>query len=158
VAGPDQDVLDRSAYTLFTLSRFRKMLAQFNRGTVGEDERFANFPGNQIVGLFCWRRSVSQDVRPRPSQKVSGQALGIEVGPDYKRPEVKPVEDFRSQIGPSEATSLADLGWWQVFNDKALQGLIVTALEHNYDSNSPQIVSSSHVHWLASRRPSYIRR
>ncbi len=58
---------------------------------------------------------------------------GIEVGPDYKRPEVKPVEDFRSQIGPSEATSLADLGWWQVFNDKALQGLIVTALEHNYD-------------------------
>src|SRR6201997_1003100 len=37
------------------------------------------------------------------------------------------------QIGPSEATSLADLSWWQVFNDKALQGLIVTALEHNYD-------------------------
>jgi len=64
---------------------------------------------------------------------IWGKLWGIEVGPDYKRPEVKPVEDFRSQIGPSEATSLADLGWWQVFNDKALQGLIVTALEHNYD-------------------------
>jgi outer membrane protein, multidrug efflux system len=64
---------------------------------------------------------------------IWGKLWGIEVGPDYKRPEVKPVEDFRSQIGPSEATSLADLGWWQVFNDKALQGLIVAALEHNYD-------------------------
>jgi len=64
---------------------------------------------------------------------IWGKLWGIEVGPDYKRPEVKPVEDFRSQIGPSEATSLADLGWWQVFNDKALQGLIVIALEHNYD-------------------------
>jgi multidrug efflux system outer membrane protein len=64
---------------------------------------------------------------------IWGKLWRIEVGPDYKRPEVKPVEDFRSQIGPSEATSLADLGWWQVFDDKALQGLIVTALEHNYD-------------------------
>jgi outer membrane protein, multidrug efflux system len=64
---------------------------------------------------------------------IWGKLWGIEVGPDYKRPDVKPVEDFRSQIGPSEATSLADLGWWQVFNDKALQGLIVIALEHNYD-------------------------
>ena len=64
---------------------------------------------------------------------IWGRLWGLEVGPDYKRPEVKPVEDFRSQIGPSEATSLADLAWWQVFNDKALQGLIDTALEHNYD-------------------------
>ena len=64
---------------------------------------------------------------------IWGKLWGIEVGPDYKRPEVRPVEDFRSQIGPSEATSLADVAWWQVFNDKALQGLIATALEHNYD-------------------------
>jgi outer membrane protein, multidrug efflux system len=64
---------------------------------------------------------------------IWGKLWGLEVGPDYKRPEVKPVEDFRSQIGPSEARSLADLPWWQVFNDKVLQSLIVTALEHNYD-------------------------
>src|SRR6201981_1806810 len=64
---------------------------------------------------------------------IWGKFWGIEVGPDYNRPEVKPVEDFRSQVGSSEATSFADLGWWQVFNDKALQGLIVAALEHNYD-------------------------
>ena len=64
---------------------------------------------------------------------IWGKLWTVEVGPDYKRPEVKPVEDFRSQIGPSEAQSLADLPWWQVFNDKALQNLIVAALEHNYD-------------------------
>ena len=28
---------------------------------------------------------------------IWGKLWGIEVGPDYKRPEVKPVEDFRSQ-------------------------------------------------------------
>jgi len=66
-------------------------------------------------------------------QGIWGKLWAVEVGPDYKRPEVKPVEDFRSQIGPSEANSLADLPWWRVFNDKALQGLIATALEHNYD-------------------------
>lgn len=66
-------------------------------------------------------------------QGIWGKLWGIEVGPDYKRPEVRPAEQFRSQIGPSEANSLADLRWWQVFNDRALQSLIVTALEHNYD-------------------------
>ena len=66
-------------------------------------------------------------------QGIWGKLWGLEVGPDYKRPEVRPVEQYRSEVGPSEANSLADLPWWQVFNDRALQSLIVTALEHNYD-------------------------
>ncbi|HTQ25625.1 MAG TPA: TolC family protein [Candidatus Binataceae bacterium] len=66
-------------------------------------------------------------------QGIWGKLWGLEVGPDYKRPQVRPVEQYRSQVGPSEANSLADLPWWQVFNDRALQNLIVTALEHNYD-------------------------
>jgi multidrug efflux system outer membrane protein len=64
-------------------------------------------------------------------------ALGVAgcttLGPAYKRPEVAPVAQFRSQVGPSEATSLADLPWWQVFNDKALQALITEGLSNNYD-------------------------
>jgi multidrug efflux system outer membrane protein len=55
------------------------------------------------------------------------------VGPDYKRPDVQPAQQFRSQVGPSEATSIADLPWWQVFHDKALQSLITQALANNYD-------------------------
>ena len=66
-------------------------------------------------------------------QGIWGKLWSLEVGPDYKRPAVKTPEDFRSQIGPSEAASLADQAWWKVFNDKALQELIVTALTHNYD-------------------------
>jgi multidrug efflux system outer membrane protein len=58
---------------------------------------------------------------------------GCVVGPDYHRPDAAPPKDFRSQVAPAEAGSLADLPWWQVFNDKALQGLITQALAGNYD-------------------------
>ncbi|HTL21541.1 MAG TPA: efflux transporter outer membrane subunit [Steroidobacteraceae bacterium] len=58
---------------------------------------------------------------------------GCVVGPAYKRPDVAPAQEFRSHIGPSEANSLADLPWWQVFNDTALQGLIKEGLANSYD-------------------------
>ena len=58
---------------------------------------------------------------------------GCAVGPVYKRPDVTPVAEFRSQIGPTEATSIADLPWWSIFNDKALQSLITEALTNNFD-------------------------
>ncbi len=61
---------------------------------------------------------------------LAGCAL---VGPDYKRPDVAPVKEFRSQVGPAEAASIADLPWWQVFNDRVLQGLITQALAGNND-------------------------
>ncbi len=57
----------------------------------------------------------------------------IEVGPDYKRPDVAPAQEFRSEIGPAENASLADLPWWGVFRDPRLQQLIAEALAHNYD-------------------------
>jgi outer membrane protein, multidrug efflux system len=62
-----------------------------------------------------------------------GKLWKLEVGPDYKRPELASVKEFRSELGPAEAASLADLPWWIVFQDKVLQGLIAEALEHNYD-------------------------
>lgn len=62
-----------------------------------------------------------------------GKVWRLEVGPDYKRPDLAAVSEFRSELGPAEATSLADSPWWMIFNDKALQALIVEALEHNYD-------------------------
>jgi multidrug efflux system outer membrane protein len=58
---------------------------------------------------------------------------GCKVGPTYHRPDPKPVPVFKSQVGPSEASSIADLPWWQVFNDKALQSLISEGLTNNYD-------------------------
>ncbi len=64
---------------------------------------------------------------------IWGKLWKVEVGPDYKRPEVAPVEEFRSQLGFSEQASLADLPWWSVFKDQALQQLIAEALARNYD-------------------------
>jgi multidrug efflux system outer membrane protein len=58
---------------------------------------------------------------------------GCAVGPEYHRPDATPPKEFRSQVAAAEAGSLADLPWWQVFNDKALQGLIAQALAGNYD-------------------------
>jgi len=57
----------------------------------------------------------------------------IEVGPTYQKPDLSVVSDFRSQVRPSEAASIADLQWWKVFNDRILQQLIEQALTHNYD-------------------------
>jgi len=58
---------------------------------------------------------------------------GCKVGPRYERPDPKPVPVFKAQVGPSESASIADLPWWQVFNDKALQALISEGLTNNYD-------------------------
>ena len=58
---------------------------------------------------------------------------GCVSGPDYKRPDVDIAPKFRSQVSPAEARSIADLSWWQLFNDKVLNKLITQALTGNYD-------------------------
>ena len=64
---------------------------------------------------------------------LAATVAGCMVGPGYKRPTVTPPNEFRSQVGAAEAGSLADLPWWQVFNDTALQSLISEGLASNYD-------------------------
>lgn len=60
---------------------------------------------------------------------ISGCALG----PNYKRPPVNAPANYRSAEGPAQQASLADLPWWQIFEDEKLQRLISEALENNYD-------------------------
>jgi outer membrane protein, multidrug efflux system len=59
------------------------------------------------------------------------------VGPNYHRPDVQVPASFRApsetQQAQSQATSFADLPWWQAFHDPQLQELIRTALKQNYD-------------------------
>jgi multidrug efflux system outer membrane protein len=57
---------------------------------------------------------------------------GCTVGPDYKTPDANAPASFRGEESAS-TNSLADLPWWQLFQDTALQGLIQTALTNNYD-------------------------
>ena len=62
-----------------------------------------------------------------------GKLWGLEVGPDYRRPAVDTPEDFRGRLGLAEAAAFADLPWWEVFADPALQQLIRQSLVGNYD-------------------------
>jgi outer membrane protein, multidrug efflux system len=79
-------------------------------------------------------------------------AAGCSVGPNYKRPAASVPASFRG-VSPSETptsesaapapnaaepspagvASIGDEKWWEVFQDKELQGLIRTALQNNYD-------------------------
>jgi outer membrane protein, multidrug efflux system len=54
------------------------------------------------------------------------------LGPDYHRPETKIPAAFRFE--PTATTdSFADQGWWQIYQDSTLQGLIREALVNNFD-------------------------
>src|SRR4030095_11994578 len=59
------------------------------------------------------------------------------VGPDYKRPKVSLPENFRGKKNApktsSAEASIAELPWWEVFQDETLKGLIRTALDQNRD-------------------------
>src|SRR5580704_15773719 len=57
---------------------------------------------------------------------------GCKMGPNYKQPAVSAPADFRFATTRT-SDSLADLPWWEVFNDDALHHLIRTALSNNYD-------------------------
>jgi multidrug efflux system outer membrane protein len=55
------------------------------------------------------------------------------VGPKYQRPETEVPSTFRYTLGADEAASIADLGWWEMYRDPILQGLIEEALRGNQD-------------------------
>ncbi len=59
-------------------------------------------------------------------------ATGCVLGPNYKRPAVQSPPAWRD-IPVAEAESLANVGWWQVYDDPTLQELIRTALAENRD-------------------------
>ena len=68
---------------------------------------------------------------------VSALLSGCMVGPNYHRPKVDAPTSFRT-LAPdtqaqAQASSYADLPWWDVFHDPKLQELIRTALKQNYD-------------------------
>jgi multidrug efflux system outer membrane protein len=53
------------------------------------------------------------------------------VGPDYERPPVTTPEEWRSAVAAD--TSVANIPWWELFEDEQLKELIVTALAENRD-------------------------
>lgn len=58
---------------------------------------------------------------------------GCTVGPAYQRPPVTTPEQFYGREGAPQPAALADLPWWEVFQDPTLKTLVSTALENGYD-------------------------
>ena len=60
---------------------------------------------------------------------------GCAMGPNYRRPPLDVPDRFYGEpTAATEARSLADLPWWEVFDDRALAGLIAEALKKGYDA------------------------
>ncbi|MEW6367702.1 MAG: efflux transporter outer membrane subunit [Acidobacteriota bacterium] len=55
------------------------------------------------------------------------------VGPKYRRPETNAPEAYRSEVPQTEPKSLADMGWWELYQDPVLTGLIKETLSNNLD-------------------------
>src|ERR1700689_2397235 len=68
---------------------------------------------------------------------VSGLLAGCMVGPKYHRLAIQTPTAYRDLAdnpqAQAQATSYADLPWWQVFDDPKLQELIRAAIKQNYD-------------------------
>ncbi len=65
---------------------------------------------------------------------VAGLLLaGCTLGPDYRRPAVSAPEAWRDAQATTDPGSLADLPWWQLFEDEELRRLVQAALEANKD-------------------------
>ena len=59
---------------------------------------------------------------------------GCPVGPNFVQPELNELPaSYHGERARSEAASFADLPWWEVFRDPALQRLAGEAIEANYD-------------------------
>jgi multidrug efflux system outer membrane protein len=66
---------------------------------------------------------------------ATAAVVGCAVGPNYKRPVVPvPPRFYGEEAAVAEARSLADLPWWELFRDPALNALVDEALRNGYDA------------------------
>lgn len=69
-----------------------------------------------------------------PVWVVSAMLAGCAAGPDYVRPELDTPAQWRAEAGAkASASDLANLPWWQQFDDPVLNGLVQLAIQNNSD-------------------------
>ncbi len=67
---------------------------------------------------------------------AGGAALllpGCAVGPNYKRPAINSPANFRNAPAAPSTNTLAEVRWWELYQDATLSSLIRTALTNNHD-------------------------
>jgi multidrug efflux system outer membrane protein len=64
---------------------------------------------------------------------ISGLLVGCAVGPDYSRPDIPAGDSFRMAKEAADLPSLANMPWWELYQDEELQKLIRIAVAENKD-------------------------
>ena len=64
---------------------------------------------------------------------LSGLLLSCAVGPDYSRIDIPVTESFRMAEEGADLPSLANMPWWELYQDEELQKLIRISLDENKD-------------------------
>ena len=64
---------------------------------------------------------------------ISMLLLACAMGPNYSRPDISTSDSFRMAEEPKDLPSLANMQWWELYQDEELQRLIRIALEENKD-------------------------
>src|SRR5881397_2833698 len=83
---------------------------------------------------YLCRPRLGRTMRRLVAELALGLALaGCTLGPDYHRPTVSAPEVWRAAQAAPEPASLADLAWWELFQDDELRRLVQTATEANKD-------------------------
>jgi multidrug efflux system outer membrane protein len=70
---------------------------------------------------------------PAASVVIALTLAGCTVGPNYERPKLDPPVQHRAVAPAPTPESVADLNWWQLFQDPALQALIREGVANNLD-------------------------
>jgi multidrug efflux system outer membrane protein len=105
-----------------------RIMSRLQRSTRHIASTWAVGPGYYIARR--WRFSVIAVALI--ASLLSTTAMGQK---KYQRPPIKTPDEFRGAepTSPVDANSIGDLKWFEVFQDEALQKLVRTAMEQNYD-------------------------
>src|SRR5882724_11363613 len=78
---------------------------------------------------------MRRQARRSTATVLLGLALaGCAVGPNYQRPFVPVPGRYYTDERAAEAGSLADMPWWDVFDDSILKGLIEETIRNGFDA------------------------
>ncbi len=91
-----------------------------------------------------WPRTATCDARSGVASTQVGRRLtalgllvtllaGCAVGPNYTPPPVDMPPEYRDASPNIDAGAIADLPWWEVFDDPTVKDLVDEALRRNYD-------------------------
>src|SRR5207245_724077 len=102
------------------------------RGAMGRERARAPAAGRRAAG----RGERVSAARPPWMVAFVAAAVtaGCAVGPNYRRPPVTLPDQFYGEQAAAEARSLADVPWWDLFQDPVLKSLVDEALKKGFDA------------------------